>query len=209
MSFSPRLTLKGKRVSLVPLSVRHTIRLFRASRDPAIWKYQSATWGPPTSPDEMRRFIDEALEDRRRRTSVPFTIVMNEDESFAGSTRFLDIRRHDQAVEIGWTWIDSRLWRTPVNTECKYLLLRHAFEEEGCVRVQFKTDGRNRRSQAAILRLGAVREGVLRRQKLLYDGFVRDTVYFSILDNEWPAVKRRLLRLLQRARRLPVLQDNG
>jgi RimJ/RimL family protein N-acetyltransferase len=108
-----------------------------------------------------------------------------------GSTRYLDIRPKDRQLEIGSTFLGRGYWRTPANTEAKYLLLRHAFESLGCVRVALKTDGRNTRSQAAIERLGAVREGVLRKH-MNVRGFQRDTVYFSILETEWPAVKARL-----------------
>ncbi|MBI4841836.1 MAG: GNAT family N-acetyltransferase, partial [candidate division NC10 bacterium] len=131
-------------------------------------------------------------------TQIPFAIVERASGKAIGSTRYLDIRRGDRGLEIGWTWIGLPFQRTAVNTECKYLLLVHAFEDQRAVRVQLKTDLRNEASQRAIERLGAVREGVLRKHMVLWDGFIRDTVYYSIIDSEWPEVKRRLQRRLAR-----------
>ena len=145
------------------------------------------------SADRPRR--DPCPDPRRPGTArgqcVAFAQVWNASEAAIGSTRFLDIRPKDRQVEIGSTFLARAYWRTPANTEAKYLLLRHCFESAGCVRVALKTDGRNARSQAAIERLGAVREGVLRKH-MNVRGYQRDTVYYSILDTEWPAVKARL-----------------
>ncbi len=127
---------------------------------------------------------------------IPFAIVHAQSGAAIGSTRYLDLRPAHRALEIGWTWIATAHQRTPVNTECKLLLLEHAFETLGAVRVQFKTDARNMRSQTAIARIGGCREGVLRKSLILWDGFIRDSAYFSIVDDEWPAVKRRLLDVL-------------
>jgi RimJ/RimL family protein N-acetyltransferase len=109
-----------------------------------------------------------------------------------GSTRYLDIRRENRGLEIGWTWLAAAVQRTAVNTECKYLLLRHAFETLGAIRVQLRTDLRNLRSQRAIERIGATREGVFRQERIMWDGYLRDSVFYSVIDCEWPAVKARL-----------------
>ena len=123
---------------------------------------------------------------------MSFVIVRRSDERAVGMTAYLDIHSRDRWLEIGGTWLTPEMWRTPINTECKYLLLRHAFETLGCVRVQLKTDGRNVQSQRAIERLGAVKEGVLRKHMLTRGGYQRDTVMYSIVDMEWHAVKERL-----------------
>ena len=127
---------------------------------------------------------------------VAFAIVATPSGKAVGSTRFLDILRPHRALEIGWTWIGAPWQRTAINTECKLLLLGHAFDTLGAHRVTLKTDARNERSQRAIERIGGVREGVLRRHRVCWDGFVRDTVYYGILDHEWPQVRMRLLEML-------------
>jgi RimJ/RimL family protein N-acetyltransferase len=146
--------------------------------------------------EDTQAWIQEAMAIAASGTQIPFAIIHRAGGRAIGSTRYLDIRREHRGLEIGWTWVGTAHQRTSVNTECKYLLLRHAFEELGAVRVQLKTDLRNERSQRAIERIGAVREGVLRKHMALWDGFIRDTVYYSILDSEWPDVRRRLEELL-------------
>ncbi len=190
MNFHPPLTLQGHWVALVPLSMEHLPGLLQAGGSPDIWTFMRT--GQRDTPSAMRGLVEDILKLQAEGTDLPFTIFYRPHGQVAGMTRFLEIRRKDRGVEIGGTWLDSRLWRTPVNTEAKYLLLRHAFETEGCLRVQLKTDVRNVRSQRAIERLGAKREGVLRKQFVLPDGHVRDSVYYSITDDEWPGVKRRL-----------------
>lgn len=142
--------------------------------------------------------IDEAVEASRAGTAHGFAIVSLKEGRAVGSTRFLDIRREHRALEIGWTWLAKSHHRTAVNTECKLLLLQHAFETLGAVRVQLKTDLRNERSQRAIERLGAVREGVHRKQLTVWNGYVRDSVFYSVIDTEWPGIKARLLASLAR-----------
>ncbi len=145
---------------------------------------------------DMERFVADALKQKAAGHEIPFVIEDTENNRLVGSTRYCDIQPAHRNLEIGWTWLTPDVWRTRVNTECKFLLLRHAFETLGAVRVCLKTDNRNVRSQQAIERLGGVREGVLRRHRILPDGFIRDSVYFSIVDAEWPAVKDRLEMLL-------------
>lgn len=184
------IILTGERVRLAPMELSHVPGLYEAAQFPEIW-----TWLPlpmPKSQEEMASRVEAALQLRAEGTEMPFVVFDRESERIVGTTRLLDISAANRHLEIGWTWYTPAVWRTRVNTECKYLLLRHAFETLGVVRVQLKTDLRNLRSQAAIERIGGIREGVLRRQRILHDGYIRDTVYFSILDREWPDVKARL-----------------
>ena len=145
----------------------------------------------------MRDYIETALEEQRRGLSLPFATTLKATGQIVGSTRFANMDLKNRRVEIGWTWVGVPWQRTVVNTEAKYLMLCHAFETLGCQRVELKTDARNSRSRQAILRLGAKEEGVLRKHMVAYSGRVRDTVYFSILDDEWPSVKARLQAKLQ------------
>jgi RimJ/RimL family protein N-acetyltransferase len=183
------VVLRGRHLTLEPLEERHAPDLFRAMQDEEVCRYLA--WPPPAALDETLRLVREACEQMARGQALPFAQIWNESGRAIGSTRLLDIRPKDRQVEIGSTFLARAHWRTPANTESKYLLLRHCFEALGCVRVALKTDARNTRSQAAIERLGAVREGVLRRH-MNVRGFQRDTVYYSILDAEWPAVRARL-----------------
>jgi RimJ/RimL family protein N-acetyltransferase len=183
------ITLRGRHLTLEPLEERHARGLFDAMRDEEVCRYLA--WPPPTALGETHALIRDAEEQMARGQCVAFAQVWNASGATIGSTRFLDIRSKDRQVEIGSTFLARAYWRTPANTEAKYLLLRHCFESVGCVRVALKTDGRNTRSQTAIERLGAVHEGVLRKH-MNVRGYQRDTVYYSILDAEWPAVKTRL-----------------
>jgi RimJ/RimL family protein N-acetyltransferase len=187
--------LEGERVRLVPMEAAHIPDLYEAGKDPAIWTY---TTRKVRTPEDMRDLVEAALRAREQGTELPFVILDKESGRLVGSTRFLNIVAAHRQLEIGWTWLSPAVWRTRVNTECKYLLLRHCFETLGAVRVQLKTDSRNVRSQQAIERIGAVREGVLRRHMILPDGYIRDTVMYSITDLEWPRVKKRLEGMLQR-----------
>lgn len=195
MKHEPR-SLEGRCVRVEPLSLAHASALFRAGKDPSLWPYMPR--GPIASADDAREFVAQALVDAERRDQEPFALVHLASGRAVGSTRYLDVRREHRGLEIGWTWIAREHQRTALNTEAKLLLLAEAFERRACVRVQLKTDARNERSQRAIERLGAVREGVLRRHQICPDGFVRDTVMYSITAGEWPAVKLRLEALLAR-----------
>lgn len=195
--FDPKpVVLEGERVRLEPLTVRHAEGIFSAGSDPAIWRHLPR--GPFTSAEDARAFVRDAERATSEGRDVAFAIVRKPGGDVVGTTRYLDLRRADRGLEIGWTWLSPAVQRSAVNTECKYLLLKHAFETLGAVRVQLKTDARNERSQAAITRIGGVREGVLRRHMTLADGFVRDTVMFSLIDTEWPAAKARLEGWLRR-----------
>jgi RimJ/RimL family protein N-acetyltransferase len=150
------------------------------------------------TPEDMRRWVSDILSRAEKGTDLPFVAVHLATGRVAGATRYLNIMPNDRGLEIGGTWYGPEFQRTAVNTECKYLLLRHAFETLGCIRVQLKTDLRNERSQKAIERIGAVKEGVLRNHMILPDGRYRHSVFYSILDTEWSEVKKRLEEMLGR-----------
>ena len=189
-----RLTLSGRFVHLEPISERHRDDLLAAAaQDPETFRYMSSDLS--VGADEWPAYLADAL----RPEYVAWATVDAASGRAVGSSRFGDIAPEHGRVEIGWTWIAPSHQRTAVNTEAKLLQLSYAFDELGATRVALKTDGRNLRSQAAIERLGAVREGTLRRHLRMPDGFIRDTVYFSILAEEWPVVKARLEERLARS----------
>jgi RimJ/RimL family protein N-acetyltransferase len=191
------ITLGAEHVRLEPLSIAHVPDLFQVAQDDEVWRWLSIP--PPSSLDEMRAWVSEALELQVRVGEQPFAVIDRATGAAIGSTRYLNVEAPHRGLEIGWTWYGRAYWRTAVNTECKYLLLRHAFESLGCIRVQSRTDLRNERSQQAIERLGAVREGVLRKHRIVTrDGYHRSSVCYSIIDDEWPTVKARLESMLNR-----------
>jgi RimJ/RimL family protein N-acetyltransferase len=192
------VVLEGSVVRLEPLAQAHTADLF-AVLDDEIWRFMPSAVARTI--EDVRAMIDEAIAAARLGTEVPFAIVLRASGRAVGSTRYIDIRRAHRGLEIGWTWIGREWQRTAVNSECKRLLLEHAFEVLGALRVQLKTDARNTRSQRAIERLGAKREGVLRAHMVLADGFVRDSVMYSVIAAEWPSVKQGLERSLDRPSR--------
>jgi N-acetyltransferase len=180
--------LNGESVRLLPISLDHIDGLWEAAKPDEIWTYMATT---VRSRDEMEKMIISAIEKRSKGTDYTFTVI-NHEGQIIGSTRYLDILPEHKSLEIGSTWYHPDSWRTKVNSECKYLLLQHAFECWGVRRVQLKTDSRNFRSQKAIQRLGAVKEGTLRKDRKISGGYVRDTVFFSILNEEWESVKKEL-----------------
>lgn len=184
------IVLAGRAVRLEPLSEIHVPDLAAVGLEPNIWRQM--VYGSVDSEAKLLAFVRQLLQQQARGTDLPFAVIHLASGRAIGCTRFMDIRPPHRGVEIGGTWYGVAYQRTAVNTESKYLLLRHAFETWGCIRVQFKTDLRNERSQRAIERLGAVREGILRNHMILPDGIVRDSVYYSIIAAEWPAVKARL-----------------
>jgi RimJ/RimL family protein N-acetyltransferase len=187
-------TLAGTTVRLEPLSLDHLEGLCSVGLDQDLW-----AWSPVhiVSSEGMRHYIEAALALREAGTAFPFATVLMESGNPVGSTRFGNIDRENHRVEIGWTWIGREWQRTAVNTEAKYLMLKHAFEVWRCTRVEFKTDVLNQRSRHALKRLGAVEEGVLRKHMQTDQGRIRDTVYFSILSDEWLQVRRRLEAMLR------------
>ncbi|MCX6034300.1 MAG: GNAT family protein [Chloroflexi bacterium] len=184
------VTLTGKVVRLEPLSEAHIPALALAGRDESIWKYM--LYDALTSEENMTDWVRDILKRQQARTDLPFAVIHLASGRAAGATRYLEMRPQHRSLEIGGTWYAPEFQRTAVNTECKYLMLKYAFEEMNCIRVQFKADVRNEHSIRAIERLGAVREGMLRNHYILQDGTFRDSVYFSILEQEWPGVKRWL-----------------
>ena len=190
------VTLTGKFVRLEPLSLDHVAGLAVIGTQDSIWEYM--LYGMVKSEADMLAWVLEILHRGEGGADLPFAVIHLESGRPVGATRYLEIRPEHRTLEIGGTWYGLEYQRTPVNTEAKYLLLRHAFESLGAVRVQFKTDLRNIRSQKAIERLGAVREGILRQHMITPEGVLRDSVYYSIIDNEWPEVKAHLEELLER-----------
>ncbi len=187
------ITLEGPAVRLEPLSLAHHAQLCEVGLDFELWH-----WTPNNvrTPEDMRAYIKQALAEQKRGTSLPFATIDQASGKVIGSTRYLNIDVANLRLEIGATWLAKNWQRTAANTEAKYLMLRHAFEEFGCIRVEFKTDSLNQRSRDAILRLGAKEEGTLRNHMLTWTGRIRHTVYFSIIDSEWPEVKTRLERMI-------------
>lgn len=187
------VTLAGKLVRLEPMGLEHIDGLWEAGKFEQIWSYMSIVMN---TPEDTRAFVEQALKNQQEGTELPFVIISQETGSIIGSTRFLEISRKDRGLEIGYTWLTPSVWKTAVNTECKWLLLCHCFEELGCIRVQLKTDSRNLNSQRAIKRIGGVYEGVLRNHRVIRDGYIRDSVYFSFIDKEWQTAKEKLQLLL-------------
>ncbi|HYM14180.1 MAG TPA: GNAT family protein [Dehalococcoidia bacterium] len=187
------VVLQGRHVRLEPIALGHADALFAAGRDGAIWR-----WMPlhPQSVADMRDIVATRLAAQQRGEGLTWATVHLPSGDVVGSTSFLNVSAPDRRLEIGFTWIAPRVQRTPLNTEAKYLQLRHAFETIGCLRVELKTDARNLISQRAIERIGGVREGVFRKHMYTHTGFQRDSVYYSIIDDEWPATKARLEALL-------------
>ncbi|MDQ1001978.1 RimJ/RimL family protein N-acetyltransferase [Neobacillus niacini] len=180
--------LNGECVRLVPISLDHLDGLWEAAKPDEIWTYMAAA---VRSKEEMEQMIASAIQKREKGSDYTF-VVINQENRIIGSTRYLDILPEHKSLEIGSTWYHPDDWRTRVNTECKYLLLRHAFETWEIGRVQLKTDSRNLRSQKAIERIGAVKEGTLRKDRKIAGGYVRDTVFYSILQEEWDTLKKKL-----------------
>jgi RimJ/RimL family protein N-acetyltransferase len=192
MVISP-LVLEGVHVRLEPLAKAHLAGLAQVGLEEELWRWIPT---PVRTQEEMAVYIETALAEQERGVSLPFAIVGKATGRAIGSTRYGNIDRTHRRVEIGWTWVAREWQRTAMNTEAKYLLLKHAFETLGCIRVELKTDSLNERSRAAILRIGAREEGIFRNHMITYTGRIRHTVYFSIIDSEWPAVKARVESML-------------
>ncbi|HYF79169.1 MAG TPA: GNAT family protein [Symbiobacteriaceae bacterium] len=186
--------LSGTHIRLEPLRPHHAPELLLAGRHPEIWPWMSQSL---TTEAAVARFIADALKAEEKGLECAFAVVSVSSGKVLGSTRYMDVQAAHRGLEIGWTWYTPEVWGTVVNPEAKFLLLRHAFESWGALRVQLKTDGRNLRSQAAIRKLGAQYEGTLRNHRIRPDGTVRDTAMFSIIDTEWPAIKSGLVRVMQ------------
>ena len=186
--------LTGRHVRLEPLTAAHAEPLWPHANEPAIWLYMP--YGEVNSVDRLRDVINILLQRQSAGTDLCFAVVDLNSNIPVGMTRYMTIEKANRGLEIGGTWYGKAFRRTAVNTECKYLLFQHAFEVLRCIRVQIKTDLRNERSQRAIERIGATREGVLRKNIIMPDGFQRSSVMYSVIDEEWPSVKQRLETLL-------------
>jgi RimJ/RimL family protein N-acetyltransferase len=188
------VTLEGRHVRLEPLAKTHLAGLAEVGLDEELWRWIPT---PVRTVEELAVYIETALNEQERGISLPFALVEKATGRAIGSTRYGNIDRTHHRVEIGWTWVARGWQRTAANTEAKYLLLRHAFESLGCIRVELKTDSRNERSRAAILRIGAREEGIFRNHMITASGRIRHSVYYSMVDSEWPAVKNRLEAILK------------
>jgi RimJ/RimL family protein N-acetyltransferase len=189
------IILAGDHVRLEPMQIGHVEALAAAGIAEGVWRW---TVNDMTTTDEMKEYVETALNERRRDSSLPFVTRDKASDKIVGSTRFGNIDVKNRKAEIGWTWIHPDWQRTYVNTEAKLLMLTHAFEMWNCIRVELKTDALNEKSRKAILRIGAKFEGIFRQHMITDSGRLRDTAYFSIIDSEWPAVRAGLQSKLGR-----------
>ena len=183
------VVLEGRYARLEPLTLEHTGGLAEVGLDDDLWKWIPT---PVQTPEEMAAYVQTALNEQANGSALPFALIEKATGRTVGCTRYANIERTHHRLEIGWTWVARQWQRTAINTEAKYLLLRHAFEGLGCMRVELKTDSLNARSRAAILRIGAREEGTFRNHMITATGRIRHTVYFSVIDSEWPDVKASL-----------------
>jgi RimJ/RimL family protein N-acetyltransferase len=195
--FVDPVVLKGRHARLEPLGREHEEGLRRAAADGELWRLWYTSVAPP---EKMNEYVATALDMRERLGAMPFIVRDNASGEIIGCTRYFNVDALNRRLEIGHTWYAMRAQRTAINTECKLLLLTHAFEKLRCIAVEFRTHWFNHVSREAILRLGAKQDGVLRNHQIAPDGAYRDTVVFSIIESEWPAVKRHLRFQLERKR---------
>jgi RimJ/RimL family protein N-acetyltransferase len=201
------VVLEGSTVRLEPLALEHVDGLTAVGLDPAIWRWSVLE---PGGRDDIARWVADALADREAGTSLPFATIERSSDRVVGSTRYMNIDRRNRHVEIGWTWLAPAWQRSGVNREAKLLMLRHAFEALGCVRVEFKTDALNRQSRTALRGIGARPEGVFRNHVISQGGRLRHSAWYSITDTEWPAVRERLEASLARTtEREPRARPSG
>jgi N-acetyltransferase len=191
------VTLSGEQVRLEPLATRHLSDLTRAAAFEEVWTYLDEP--TPTGNEPIAQMISEALEEQDQGQRIPFAVIDKGSGKAIGTVSYIDIQRTHRAVEIGWAWLTPSYWRTGAARESAYLLMRHAFEELGAIRVAFKTDSRNERSQRAIAGLGATREGMFRNHRVLRDGYIRHSIYYSVTADEWPRVRESLERRAKHA----------
>jgi RimJ/RimL family protein N-acetyltransferase len=180
------VVLEGRFVRLEPLRSGHLAALCEVGLDPELWRW---TVTRIRTNEDMLDYIATAIELQEQGSALPFVTIDRSSNTLVGSTRYGNIDKANRRLEIGWTWLAKRWQRTPINTEAKYLMLKHAFEVLGCVRVEFKTDSLNEKSRRALLRIGAKEEGTFRNHMIVSDGRLRHSVWFSIIDSEWPVVK--------------------
>jgi RimJ/RimL family protein N-acetyltransferase len=188
--------LEGELVRLEPMTLAHEDGLWDASRDERTWTWLSVH--QPRTREQLRAYVEDALANAAAGTELPLVTVRRADGRVVGSTRYLALRPEHKSVEIGWTWLAPEAWGTGINVEAKLLMLEHAFETLGCLRVELKTDARNERSRGAMAALPAQFEGVHRKAMLVRGGQRRDSAWYSVIDDEWPEVRANLLRRLGR-----------
>lgn len=191
------IRLAGRLVVLEPLAPKHEAGLLEASADPAVWRWLSVS--QPRTKEAFRNWLDDAFARAATGREAPFATLDAGTGTPIGSTRYLELRPEHRVLEIGWTWLASSAWGTGANVEAKLLMLEHAFERLGARRVEFKTDALNERSRAALAALPARFEGIFRKHMLVREGENRDSAWYAIVDNDWPAVRENLLRRLERA----------
>ncbi|MFC7686499.1 GNAT family N-acetyltransferase [Ureibacillus sp. GCM10028918] len=189
------VTLEGDTITLVPLEMRYKEELYEAIKSLDVWKY---TWREVKTIEDLEQILSVAMKHKNDGTQIPFIIKDKLSGEVLGTTRIGDIDLANRNVEIGWTWLSPAVWRTKVNTECKYVLLCYCFEQLEVLRVQFSISGQNKRSQKAVERIGAVKEGTFRKHRIKADGTIHDNIFYSIVDTEWNEVKERLIGLLEK-----------
>lgn len=189
------IELIGEKVMLRPMKKEDVQKLYNAGKDKQIWTYMLSD---VQTIEQMEAVVKKALQGKKRGTEYPFVIIDRDSNKIVGSTRFLNIAVPHRTLEIGWTWLSPSVWRTKVNIECKYLLLQHCFETLKTIRVQLVTDSRNIRAQQAIERIGAKKEGVLHNHMIMPNNDLRHSVFYSIIQEEWPNVKENLQAMLQK-----------
>lgn len=186
--------LVGENIRIVPMEKNHIQGLYESGKYENIWAHLPKQI---QALDDMESLVREALVQKGTGKEFPFVILLRENNQIIGATRFLDISHVNRSLEIGWTWLTPSVWGTNINNECKYLLLKYCFETLQVIRVQLKTDERNIRSQKAIERIGGIKEGILRNHMIRKDGSFRNSVFYSIIDREWPLIKRKLETILK------------
>ncbi|UOQ83529.1 GNAT family N-acetyltransferase [Gracilibacillus salinarum] len=195
MKMETNIVLEGKYISLEPLEWKHKDVLFEALKSPEVWNY---TWRNVRTIDDLERIVTDAVNKKKEKEQIPFVVKDKQTGKVIGTTRIGDIDFGNRNVEIGWTWLSPSVWKTKVNTECKLLLLQYCFEELQVIRVQFSVSGQNLRSQHALERIGAVKEGTFRKHRVKESGSIHDNIFYSIIDSEWESVKERVIALLEK-----------
>lgn len=195
MKIDTNIILEGDTVTLFPLEMKYKEQVYEAIKNPDIWKY---TWREVKTFDDIEQILLIAVQNKDDGKQLPFIIKDKLSGEIIGTTRIGDIDTANRNVEIGWTWLTPSAWRTKVNTECKFLMLQYCFEELKVLRVQFSISGQNIRSQKAVERIGAVKEGTFRKHRIKADGTIHDNIFYSIVDTEWIDVKGKLINLLEK-----------
>jgi N-acetyltransferase len=189
--FKKEIILEDKLVRIEPLEEKHFEFLLPTALEPSLWLYTAAKIN---SPETFRRYFDKAMEEKRQNQSYPFAYYNKQQQQYVGSTRYANIDFENKKLEIGWTWINPSQQGTGFNKHCKFLLLNYGFETLGLNRIELKTSILNHKSQKAMLKIGAVKEGVFRKHMINEDGSIRDTVYFSFINDEWPDIRKTIFR---------------